>query len=473
MSAQQRLASIQSRRQAICSLGAGFGSIGLAIASRNALATDKPLPGMSDRAAKVKNVIFVFLNGGLSQVDSFDPKPMLDKYNGMTPPGKLPPTERKTGVLMKSPFVFKRHGRSGLPVSELFPHLANLVDDMCVLRSMTTPIPNHEPSLLMMNTGHTQVGRPSMGSWLSYGLGSMNQSLPGFIVLCPSRPTIVGAPLYSNGFLPASHQGVFIPTELKDPRAAIAYLRGVQTQHPQQRRELDLIIKLGRLQLAEQEIADPELEAGLGAMETAFRMQTEAPDAFDLSRESTATHTAYGDSPFARGCMLSRRLVERGVRIVQLYFGSGNPWDHHDDIQLHRKHARTADRPIAALLTDLKLRGLLDETLVVIGSEFGRTPMTEVGQGGAAGIRAANGRDHNPYGFTMLLAGKSVRGGTAYGATDEIGLHAVEGRMEVHDLHATILHLMGVDHTKLTYRSSGRNYRLTDVAGHVIPGILA
>jgi uncharacterized protein (DUF1501 family) len=462
-----------SRRQAICSLGAGFGSIGLASAAAKAFAAEKLSPATGKPTAKVKNVIFVFLNGGLSQVDSFDPKPMLEKYNGMLPPGKLPPTERKTGVLMKSPFAFSRHGKSGLPVSELFPHLAGMVDDLCVVRSMTTPIPNHEPSLVMMNTGHTQAGRPSMGSWLSYGLGSMNQNLPGFIVLSPARPSVVGAPLYSNGFLPASHQGVFIPTKLDDPRAAISYLRGKQTQQPQQEREVELIKKLGQLQMAKQEVADPDLEAGLGALETAFRMQTEAPDAFDLSRESAATHAAYGDSPFARGCMLSRRLVERGVRIVQLYFGNGNPWDHHDDIQFHRKHAKTADQPVAALLADLKARGLLDETLVVVGSEFGRTPMTEVGQGGAAGIRAANGRDHNPYGFTMLLAGKAVRGGTAYGATDEIGLHAVEGRMEVHDLHATILHLLGIDHTKLTFRSSGRNYRLTDVAGHVVPGLLA
>jgi len=450
-----------SRRDALRALGAGFGTVGLA-------GTVSANP-----AARVKNVIFVFLNGGMSQVDTFDPKPMLDRFHGKTAPGNLPATERKTGVLMRSPFQFARHGKSGLPVSELFPHLAKMIDDICVVRSMSTPIPNHEPSLSMMNSGHTQVGRPCMGSWLSYGLGTENQNLPGFIVLSPVKPSIVGPPLWSNGFLPASHQGVFIPTHLEDPRKSISFLRGPNTGTPLQARELALMETLDKMQLARATVPDPEMEAGMKAMETAFRMQTESPEAFDLSKEPESIRQAYGDSPFARGCLLSRRLVERGVRMVQLYFDNGNPWDHHDDILYHRKHARTADQPIAALLQDLKSRGLLDETLVIIGSEFGRTPMVEVGQGGEAGIRSANGRDHNPYGFTMLLAGKAVRGGTAYGSTDEIGMMATEGKLEVHDLHATVLHLLGIDHTRLTFKNGGRNYRLTDVAGHVVPGLLA
>lgn len=449
------------RRQLLARSGAGFGILGLSSLLGQAQAAQKP--------ARAKHVIHIFLNGGLSHVDTFDPKPTLDKYDGKPYPGGDLKTERKTGALMRSPFSFSRHGQSGLPVSELFPHLAKLIDQICVVRSMTTLIPNHEPSLLMMNTGHVQTGRPAMGSWLTYGLGSENQNLPGFIVLSPGAP-VVGAPLWGSAFLPSSHQGTLIGTNAKDPRDAIAYLKSPNSgQHQSEQLALARALDEAR---ATTSGGDPQLDAHIKSMEVAFRMQSEAPEAFDLSREDPRTLALYGEGAFARSCLLARRLVERGVRAVQVYFDKGNPWDHHDDIFLHRRHARTSDQPIAALLTDLGRRGLLDETVVVIGSEFGRTPVVEVGQGGPGGIRSASGRDHNPFGFTVLLAGAGIKGGQAHGATDEFGFKAVKDVMDVHDLHATLLHLFGIDHTRLTYRFAGRDYRLSDVAGRVIGGLL-
>jgi hypothetical protein len=318
-----------------------------------------------------------------------------------------------------------------------------------------------------MNTGDKLPGRPSMGSWLTYGLGTENQNLPGFIVLCPGTP-IVGPQLWSSTFLPAVYQGTFVPNNEIEPEKLIQHIRNQDLKPEQQRRQLDLVAQLDRLQL-QHTGPDPQLEATIESAEIAFRMQAEAPDVFDVRKESEATRERYGDGNFARGCLLARRLVERGVRMVQVYFGDGQPWDNHDDIQIHRKLARQSDQPIAALLQDLKASGLLDETLVIIGGEFGRTPAVEV----SGLVAVQNGRDHNSHGFSTLVAGGGIKGGITYGSTDEFGFKAVDNPVHVHDLHATLLHQLGLDHTKLTYRYSGRDFRLTDVAGEVIHEILA
>jgi hypothetical protein len=361
-------------------------------------------------------------------------------------------------------------------VSELFPHVGSMVDDICFIRSMQTDIPNHEPSLLMMNTGHIQPGRPSMGAWLTYGLGTENQNLPGFVVLCPDQPTVVGPPLWSNGFLPAVHQGTFISDKVDpkgfDPQTLIPYLKNDRIDKDTQRRELALLEKLNRIRMEEEQAKDAELESTIKGMETAFRMQTEAPEVFDIRKESEATQKLYGPGSTARGCLTAVRLIEKGVRMVQVYYAKGDPWDAHTDIFQHRKNARDSDQPFAAVLKDLKGRGLWDETLVVCGSEFGRTPVLETGGGGAEG-RVVNGRDHNPFGFTVWLAGGAVKNGMIYGATDEFGFKAVEKPVHVHDLHATILHMMGMDHTKLTYHYSGRDFRLTDIHGKIVNDIIA
>jgi hypothetical protein len=417
--------------------------------------------------AKAKHVIFLFLNGGPSQVDTFDPKPMLAKYNGKPMPTPNLRTERKTGSLLASPFRFPKFGQSEIEVSEIFPHLGGCIDDICVIRSMYADRPNHEPSLFMMNCGTMMPGRPSMGAWLTYGLGTENRNLPGFVVLCPGVP-VVGPQLWSSAYLPAVYQGTHIPNNEKEPEKLIQYVRNRAITPAEQRRQLDLLGKLNRLHI-EQQGADPQLEASIESMEIAFRMQTEAPEVFDISKESEATRERYGDGDFGRGCLMARRLVERGVRMVQIYFGNGQPWDNHDDILIHRRLARQADRPMAALIQDLKARGLFDETVVLIGGEFGRTPSVEV----SGLVAVQNGRDHNNHGYSMLLAGGGIKGGMVYGATDDFGFKAVENPVHAHDIHATLLHLLGLDHTQLTYRYSGRDFRLTDVAGKVIREILA
>jgi hypothetical protein len=330
-----------------------------------------------------------------------------------------------------------------------------------VLRSLYCENPNHEPGLLLMNTGNMQPIRPSMGSWLTYALGSENQNLPGFIVLCPGRP-VVGPQLWSNSFLPGIYQGTHINNRTIDPRTIIRDVNNRYLSPAAQRAQLDLLQQMNQSHL-EQRGRDEKLESRIASLEMAFRMQAEAQEAFDLSRETTATRRLYGDGEFANACLLARRLAERGVRVTQIYYGNNQPWDDHADIGNHRNHARLSDRPIAALLRDLKARGLLEETLVLWGGEFGRTPTSQ----------GARGRDHHSLGFTMWLAGGGVRGGLAYGATDAFGYQAVEKRMHVHDLHATILHLMGLDHTRLTYRYSGRDFRLTDVHGEVAREIIA
>ena len=471
-----------TRRDALRTMGCGFGYLSLASLVGQSLARaessfDRPSWMITDKP-KAKHVIFLFMNGGLSQVDSFDPKPALEKYHGQPMPGGDLQHERKTGNLMKSPFTFKKYGQSGMEVSEIFPHLAECVDDMCFVRSVYTEIPNHEPALLMMNTGANFAGRPSMGSWLTYGLGSTNKNLPGFVVLCPDVPTTVGPPLWSSAFLSPVHQGTYVADTINksefDPLKLISNIHNDRFDLKQQQKEIDLVKQLDQLNMKSTpgSAHDPQLEATIGAMETAFRMQTEAPDVFDVRKESEATIKMYGEGSTARGCLTAARLIERGVRMVQIYYAKGDPWDHHFDIEMHRKTGRDSDQPFAALIKDLKARGLFDETIIVAGSEFGRTPVVEVGSAFMGG-QTHNGRDHNPHGFTMWLAGGGFKQGFSYGATDDFGWKAIQNPVHVHDIHATILYQLGIDHTKLTYHYSGRDYRLTDLAGNVIHDLLA
>jgi hypothetical protein len=446
-----------TRRDLLRLIGTGFGAVGCSqlLAETSGVAPQFP--------ARAKHVIHLFLNGGPSQVDTFDPKPMLTKYAGKPAPSGNLKTERKTGSLLKSPFEFKKYGQSGIEVSEIFSKLGECIDDCCVIRSMHTDRPNHEPSLLVLNTGSPLSGRPSMGSWLTYGLGTENKNLPGYFVLCPGLP-IIGPQLWSSAFLPAKYQGTYIANYAKtEPDKLIPYVRNATYSAGDQRRQLDLLGKL------DNSSSDPQLEARIQSMETAFRMQTEAPDILDIRKEKPDVRASYGEGDFASGCLMAARLVERGVRMVQVYYGNGQPWDNHDDIMIHKRLARDADQAIAALLKDLKHRGLLDETLVIIGGEFGRTPAVEV----SGLVKVQNGRDHNNQGFSVVLAGGGIKGGMTYGATDEFGFKAVENPVHPHDLQATILHLFGYDHTKLTYRYSGRDFRLTDVEGEVVKGILA
>lgn len=456
-----------SRRHMLQRLGTGVGALGLA----GLLQAETPVSGSAGGplapklpmfAPRAKRIIHLFMNGGPSQVDTFDPKPALEKYNGQRPEAADLKTERKTGGLLKSPFKFAKHGQSGLEISEIFPHLAECADDLCVIRSMHTNIPNHEPSLLMMTSGETQPTRPSMGSWLLYGLGTENQNLPGFVVLCPGKP-VVGPALWGNRFLPGIYQGAHINNSRMDPGRVIQDISNGGVSLTAQREQLDLLKQMNELHLDRRGGADNALESRILSMEMAFRMQTEAQEVFDLSKETKATRDAYGNGEFADGCLASRRLLERGVRMVQLFYGNGQPWDDHGNIADHRGKAQAVDQPIAALIRDLQERGLFEETLILWGGEFGRTPVSE----------GSMGRDHNNHGFSVWLAGGGVKGGMAYGATDEFGFAAAENRMHVHDLHATILHLMGIDHEQLTFRYSGRDFRLTDVHGRVNHEILS
>jgi hypothetical protein len=406
-------------------------------------------------------VIHLFMNGGPFQGDLFDPKPAINQHAGQRPAEVELRTENATGGLLEVPFQYEAHGESGLEVSELLPHLARSADDLCVLRGMYTDNPNHGPALFMMNNGSITPTRPSMGSWLLYGLGSENDDLPGYVVLCPGRP-VRFAELWTSSFLPGEHQGTYVNHSDLDPRKMFPFLRPAHAVEVQ-RRQLDLLRQLDEEHAATR-TEERALAARIRAMETAFRMQFAATDAFDLSREPAWVREEYGAGHFADACLIARRLAERGVRVTQVYYGNGQPWDTHSNHnETTRQLCETIDRPMAALLADLKRRGLLDDTLVVWGGEFGRTPTTEGG----------NGRDHNHYGFSMWLAGGGVKGGMAYGATDDFGFRAVQDRMHVHDLHATILHLMGLDHERLTYRYAGRDFRLTDVYGRVVKDILA
>ncbi len=456
------------RRQLLRSVGTGFGMVA---ASSLLAQPQSPLSVLAPKPAhfpgKAKQVIFLFLNGGPSHVDSFDYKPMLEKYDGQPYPAGNLETERRTGHLMRSPFEFKKRGESGIPVSEIFTHLGGCIDDICVIKSMYTDMPFHEPSLFMFNCGQRIPGHPSLGSWLTYGLGTENQNLPGYVVLCPGLP-VIGPQLWSSAFLPGAYQGTYIRNTDSDPEKLVPNLRSATTGSSQQRSQLDLLGQLNQLHI-ERHGSAPEFEATIHSMEVAYRMQAEAMDAFDVRQESEATRSMYGEGDFARGCLIARRLIERGVRMVQVYYGNSQPWDTHDDILRMRSLTEQSDKPMAALIHDLRSTGLLDETLVVIGGEFGRTPTVEVG--GLVAVQ--NGRDHNNHGFSVLLAGGGVRGGMTYGNTDEFGFKAEENPVHIHDLQATMLHLLGLDHTKLTYRYSGRDFRLTDVHGRVVEEIIA
>jgi uncharacterized protein (DUF1501 family) len=465
-----------TRRQALRTAGTGFGMLAFsamaASIARAATAQNSGSPGALTQLhykPLAKQVIFLFMNGGCSSIDCFDYKPALEKYDGKPLPGGETKTERKTGNLMKSPFQWKQYGQTGKWMSEIWPNLSRHVDEMCFIHSMTTDIPNHEPALFLMHTGHNQAGRPGMGAWLTYGLGTMNSSLPGYVVLAPNQNVDVGPPLWSNGFLPPMHQGTYISSKVEktfDPKKLIPYISSDRSQPAEQRLELDLLEKLNAKHIAETKEPQHALESSIMSMETAYRMQTEAPDVFDISKESEATQKLYGPGSTARGCLMAARLIERGVRMVHVYHDIFDPWDAHDNILRHRKSALDTDQPYAALLQDLKGRGLWDDTLVICGSEFGRTPVVETSNNGT-------GRDHNPFGFTMWLAGGAVKNGFSYGATDDFGFKAVENPTHVHDLHATALRILGIDHTKLTYNYSGRDFRLTDVYGKLVPGILS
>lgn len=458
-------ATLLSRRQLALQLGAGAGVAGMAAAFAGDSGLSFPqaanLQG-THFPAKARRVIHLFMNGGPFQGDFFDPKPDLLKYAGQRPAEADLRTERKTAGLLPSPFRFRPAGQSAVPVSELLPHTAGCIDDICVLRSTFTDNPNHGPALLLMNNGTILPTRPSMGSWLSWGLGSENRNLPSYVVLCPGKPVRFSI-LWTSAFLPGSHQGTYINHSDITPARLIPFLRNASADRDSQAAQVDLITQLNRRHL-ERTGPDNRLEGRLEAMETAFRMQFTATDAFDIQQESKATRELYGEGHFANGCLLARRLAERGVRFTQVYYGDGQPWDTHSDHNnAARNLARSIDRPIAALLTDLKQRGLLDDTLVLWSGEFGRTPTSENG----------SGRDHNHYGFTTWLAGGGVRGGMTWGETDDFGFRAVQNRVHIHDLHATLLHLLGIDHERLTFRHAGRDFRLTDVAGHVIREILS
>jgi len=477
-----------SRRQMLRRFANGFGMLGLAgllaedFVKGGALANGAPAGGgygafgnnpLAMRAPmftpKAKRIIFLFMSGGPSHIDLFDPKPKLAEYAGKPLPFEQPSLVRtRTVNCLPSPFKFQKHGKAGIEVSELLPHTASCIDDICVVRSLVADNINHNGACLQMNTGEQAFSRPSMGSWLLYGLGSENQSLPGYVVLSPAQPA-QGAPLWSSSFLPAAYQGTLV-SDLKNP---VANLVNPRLTSDRQRKQLDALRELNDLHKAQRE-EDSRLSARIESFELAFRMQREAPESFSIDGESEETKKLYGVGEeatdiFGRQCMLARRLVERGVRMVQVYHTETSArkscqlWDQHGDLRRELpNNCRAIDKPVAGLLRDLKGRGLLDETLVIWGGEFGRTPTAE----------GTDGREHHPFGFSMWMAGGGIKGGMAYGATDEFGWHAVENRVHVHDLHATILHLMGLDHEKLTYRYSGRDYRLTDVSGRVVHDIL-
>ena len=460
-----------ARREFLLRCGMGMGALGLTSLTGDArAAAANPLaPRAPHFAPKAKRVIHFFLNGGPSHVDTFDPKPALSKYAGQQLPAENLRTERKTGAAFPSPFKFQRYGQSGLEISELFAKTARHADDIAVIRSMYAQVPNHEPSLMLMNCGDSVQARPSVGAWVLYGLGSENQNLPGFVAMCPGGYPIKDTANWQSGFLPGIYQGTFIDPKQTGVERLIENIRSPHATAAIQQRQLDLLRELnaGHRQSRGD---DTRLDARVQSFELAFRMQMAATDAFDLNREPEHIRAAYGDSVHGRQTLIARRLVERGVRFVQLWHGAGQPWDHHDNIEANlRKNAAEIDQPIAALLTDLKERGMLEDTLVVFGGEFGRTPAVELNNTGKSKL----GRDHNHYGFSVWLAGGGIRGGSVHGATDEFGFRAVQNRTSVHDLHATILHCLGFDHERLTYRHAGRDFRLTDVEGKVAHQILA
>ncbi|MDY3556935.1 DUF1501 domain-containing protein [Gemmata sp. JC717] len=465
-----------SRRDVLRSAGSGFGALALAALSAESDASDGPKiadplgPKKPHFEPKAKRVIFLFMEGGPSHVDLLDPKPELTRQHGKPLPasfGKvLTPMGTGGNNLLASKRKFKKHGQSGMDFSDWLPHMAKCADDFTLLRACWADGLNHVGSVCQMNTGSILAGRPSLGAWALYGLGSVNRNLPGFVVFTEGSGQVFGgARVWGTGYMPATYQGTHFSSGVHPilnlaPPADVSPAR--QTD------KLGLISELNAIHRRERS-DDTELAARQAAYELAFRMQASAPEAVDLTQESDKTKEMYGlnrkeTAEFGHRCLLARRLVERGVRFVQIYCGAGSQWDAHADIEgNHTKMCLRADQPSAALIRDLKQRGLLDDTLVIWGGEFGRTPMTE----------GVSGRDHNPYGFSMLMAGGGVKGGYTHGKTDEFGLNGVEGRAHVHDLHATILHLLGFDHTKLTFFHNGKDERLTDVKGNVVEEILA
>ena len=464
------------RRDFLRNAGCGFGAIALAalLGEDGLLADEKPLDPLAPKKPHfepaAKRVIFLFMSGGPSHVDTFDPKPELTRLHGQPLPASFGPVKTRRGVdknkLLASQRTFKKHGKAGIEVSDWFPHIGGCIDDICLLRGCYGDSVTHPESVYLMNTGSILMGRPSLGAWVSYGLGSDNRNMPAFVVLPdPGGWPKGGSPAWGGGYLPAAYQG----TVVKGGQPQIEHLatpNGVSAE--QQRKTLDFIAESNRDHLAKR-ADDSELSARISAYELAYRMQAHAPEVVDLSKETEETKALYGldrkeSAEFGTRCLLARRMVERGVRFVQLYCGDTNGWDSHSDLEKnHGALCLQSDKPVAGLLTDLKRRGLLKDTLVVWGGEFGRTPMTE----------GTNGRDHNPHGFSMWLAGGGVKSGQALGATDAIGLRAAEGKTHVHDVQATILQLLGLNHKKLTFRHNGRNERLTDNGGEVIEAALA
>ncbi|HEX4793605.1 MAG TPA: DUF1501 domain-containing protein [Humisphaera sp.] len=457
-----------SRRAMLGRMCGGFGLVsllGLLDPQKVPAAGSARLPHFTPRA---KRVIFLFLNGGPSHVDTFDPKPALTKFAGQTPTERLY-KKGKTGGFMPSPFTFHKQGQSGIEMCDTLPNLAKVIDDCCVIRSMRTDVPNHEPALLQMHTGNVQPVRPSMGSWLLYGLGTENQNLPGYVVLRPTSKIVVGPALWNNSFLPAQFQGMSVVTSDMRVEKLVANIHNPNLDFSQQREQLDLLDQLNQMHMSRR-AGDADLDGQIKAMETAFQMQKRAMQTFDIGKEPQEVRDSYGPTPFGRSCLLARRLVEDGVRFVTVYYTSDDnqPWDtHQNHNERHVKLCADGDRAAAALIADLKQRGLLDETLVIFGGEFGRTPYAEQKEG------SKPGRDHHHTAFTTLLAGGGVKGGFAYGSSDEMGMNVAENPVHVHDLHATILHILGIDHERLTYRYAGRDFRLTDVYGHVVKEMLA
>jgi hypothetical protein len=470
---------LPSRRQILRDLACGFGAIACtALATElgdfrifggpTPLLPDDPVQGLH-YPAKVRNVIFLYMDGGPSQIDTFDPKPLLEKEAGQPFKMKIEPTQfNNIGTTMPSPWKFRNYGESGIPVSELFPNVARHVDDLAIVRSMQSDFSEHTSANYFLHTGNGFQGRPSMGAWISYGLGSECQDLPGFVVLNGGLIPPGGMDCFNSGFLPASHQGsLFYPSA-----TPLAHVQPRERSTNLQQNKLALLQQLDR-QRGEQGAKVDKIESAIANYELAFRMQTAVPELSDLKGETAATQQMYGldaSTPgtaiFGRQCLMARRMIERGVRFIELTCPSlgHDRWDQHDNLkQGHWDNAMAVDQPIAALLTDLKQLGLFDQTLVVWSGEFGRTPFAQ----------GSNGRDHNPFGFSLWLAGGGIKGGTIYGATDEYGYKAIENKLQIHDLHATILHLLGIDHQRLTYRWSGRDMRLTDVHGKVIKEILS
>jgi len=469
------LTRLQRRRRFLGGCTYGIGAIALA----NLINTDTPVKASEQQLPhhlpRARRVIFLNMSGGPSQLDLFDPKPQLQKWHGRRVPdsfleGLTDPVIKGGATLMATPRQFTRHGKSGMEFSDRLPHLSRLADDVCMFRAMVTDTANHHPGQLLLNCGSPMFGHPSMGSWVNYGLGSESQNMPGFVVLMSySKPaSLVGPSLWSNGFLPSSYRGVAFRSQ-GDPILHLTNPQGVSARF--QRAKLDTLRRLNALKF--EETRDREITARIDAYELAYRMQAEAPELLDFSDESASTLQSYGlhqDATrwYGTNCLLARRMIERGVRFVELFHSD---WDHHLELdKLLKVECAMTDQPAAALLTDLKQRGLLDDTLVIWGGEFGRTPMNEVRRGNSPGHQ---GRDHHPYSFALLMAGGGIRGGQVIGQTDELGYHGVEEQTHVHDIQATILHCLGLDHTRLTYRHQGRDFRLTDVGGTVVRKALA